>query len=137
MDLEALLAALDGRGTIRPPAEDGALRRAERELSVVLPEQLASLLRLADGFLLHDGTSLFSTEGLVERNSTLEVREYLPGYVAVGDDSGGQAYVLKLGEGDTRIYTVGVGDMSADGLTVVAADLASWIGQDGFGCVED
>lgn len=133
----AVLFALDGRGSIGPPASTEAIHAARHALGCDLPASFEELLRHADGFLLHDGTCLFGTGQLVERNVTLEVREYMPGYVAIGDDSGGQVYVLHLDPAEPSVYRVGAGVMTAGALECVAPDLIAWLGRPGFGCLED
>jgi hypothetical protein len=67
------------------------------------------------------------TRPVRERNSTLEVPAYLPGYVAFADDSGDQAFVLSLDAADRRVYQVDVGAMTAADLEPVASDLDSWL----------
>lgn len=103
------------------------MRLAEQSLGYSLPPLLIALLRVCNGFMLDDGTKLFPTDEIVERNVTLEVREYMPGYVAFADDSGDQAYILCLDPQNSRVYQVGVGVMMEDELKEVAPDLASWL----------
>lgn len=39
---------------------------------------------------------LYGLPGLPERNETYELEEYLPGWFTLGDDSGGNQFLMKL-----------------------------------------
>ncbi len=41
------------------------------------------------GAMLEDQVQIYATADIEERNHTYEVADYFPGWVAVGDDSGG------------------------------------------------
>ncbi len=92
-----------------------------------LQEQHASVLCEANGFLLDNGTKLYSTEELSERNKTFEVEKYLAGFLAIGDDSGGNAFVVPVGKDDARVFSVGIGVMDARYLGLVAQDINAWL----------
>ena len=92
-----------------------------------LQEQHASVLCEANGFLLDNGTKLYSTQELCERNETFEVEKYLAGFLAIGDDSGGAAYVVPVGKNDVRVFSVGIGVMDARYLSFVADDIKAWL----------
>jgi hypothetical protein len=115
------------RGRFNGPADPASLLEVENALAQTLPLQLKSLLAEADGFLLNDGVKLYSLAELLERNATLEIRKYIPGYLAIGDNSGSMAFVLSLAAQDLKVYCVGFGVMMEEYLRVVACDLHAWI----------
>ena len=58
--------------------------------------------QLVNSFVL-----IYSLEEIIERNETFEVKEFCPGYLAIGDDSGGSAIVLCLETGNIGIVDHG------------------------------
>tara|TARA_R110002072_G_scaffold227269_1_gene384132 strand:+ start:1031 stop:1648 length:618 start_codon:yes stop_codon:yes gene_type:complete len=105
-------------------AEPGALpsdlRKAQSELGFDLPVDLRDLLAISNG-LRGDELLIYSAEELVERNSTFEVAAYCPEFVAIGDDGGGQVYLLRRdGIGD-MVYQTDMGDMDPTGFVEVGA----------------
>jgi hypothetical protein len=118
---------LRARGRFNGPTDPASLLEVENALALPLPPQLKSLLAQADGFLLNDGVKLYSLAELPERNATLEIRKYMPGYLAIGDNSGSMAFVLSLAPQDLRVYRVDFGVMMEEYLRVVACDLGTWI----------
>ncbi|AGU52770.1 hypothetical protein VAPA_2c02080 [Variovorax paradoxus B4] len=81
----------------------------------------------SDGCLLESGLSLYPHEDLAERNQTYEVFEYAPGYLLVGDDSGGMGVLLSLEASQKNVYASGLGDLSPSGFKVIASSLQAWI----------
>ena len=92
-----------------------------------LPEPYRSFLaQTAEGFLAaNDRTLVYGRADVVERNDTYESKEYCPGHLMVGDDSGGTALVLSLADG--RVHSVGMGVMTSDDFKLVAQSFASWV----------
>ena len=54
----------------------------------------------------------------MERNETYQIREYCPGFLGIGDDSGGQIFLLSLTDG--RISMGGSGSLLPDYIYLVA-----------------
>jgi hypothetical protein len=46
---------------------------------------------------------LYGQDCIEERNGTYEVQLYMPGWIAIGDDNGGQAILMKL-DGSHAVY---------------------------------
>lgn len=127
MNSTTIPSRLRAHGRFNGPAAAASLLEVENALSQPLPLQLKSLLAGADGFLLNDGIKLYSLAELSERNATLEIRKYMPGYLAIGDNSGSMAFVLSLAPHDLKVYRVAFGVMMEEYLRVVACDLGTWI----------
>jgi hypothetical protein len=80
-----------------PLASEEALEECERRLEKALQRDLSALLRSTDGF--HSETVLiYGTNHLPERNRTFEVDRYCLGFIAIGDDGGGRAILLRSPE---------------------------------------
>ncbi|MEU1725129.1 hypothetical protein [Nonomuraea sp. NPDC005692] len=62
-----------------------------------------------------------------ERNATYEVAKYAPGFLLVGDDSGGRGFLLRADDPGSAVFSSGLGDLEPAYFDVVAAGFASWI----------
>ena len=72
-----------------------------------------------------DCVLLYGREIFVDKNEQTEAKTYCPGFVTVGDDSGGQQFVLSLTDG--RLSLVDAGAMARDCFHPVADDFGSWL----------
>ncbi|ROR93499.1 uncharacterized protein DUF4303 [Salana multivorans] len=101
---------------------------------------LAELWRTCPGgLLLDDGTTVYGPDDLAERNETFEVAEYAPGWVLVGDDSGGSGYLMRRpgprddpaeGRAAAEVFRLGLGALTEDVATAgefVTDDLVGWL----------
>lgn len=70
---------------------------------------------------------LYSLEDLVERNECYETKGYAPGYINIGDDGGGQAFILNLAEDDPEVSIVGHGSMDPALKELVYKSFSSWV----------
>ncbi|MFJ3492095.1 hypothetical protein ACIPPJ_00610 [Streptomyces sp. NPDC086091] len=80
-----------------------------------------------DGLLTASGIVVYAAGDVAERNATYEVGLYAPGFLLVGDDSGGRGFLVRGGDPDSAVFSSGLGDLDPAGFEVVAADLTSWI----------
>ncbi len=110
------------------PAGAEEINLVESELGLVLPKVYRALLGTTNGFINDEGIGLYGTDNLVERNQTLEVKEYAKGYVAIGDDSGDKVFLVKSESGAKEVIAVDCGYMNPeDGPEMIAADFEQWI----------
>jgi hypothetical protein len=122
---------------IRPAptsGDDGALAGATAPVPA-----LAALWRISCGVLLDDGTHIYAPDEIGERNETFEVLEYAPGWVLVGDDSGGGGYLMRAAGSEfdpadgrlaAEVYRLGLGALTedvADAGEFVTDDLIGWL----------
>ncbi len=70
---------------------------------------------------------LYLSEDLIERNECYQTKEYASGFVNIGDNGGGEAFILKLGEGDPEVSIVGHGSMDPKLREFVCESFSSWI----------
>jgi len=125
-DWEVDVNLIPGIMTLNPPASSEAILKVGEVLPAELPEEYATLLSHADG-ITAERFILYSCEELPERNSTFEVGLYAPGFVAIGDDNGGTAIVMRGGRGHSPVYLVGRGTMQPDDMVHVAICLSDWM----------
>lgn len=111
---------------LRDCAEQPALRSDAPATtpSVVAPNPaIAELWQTTPGLLLPDGTTVYGAEDIAERNETYEVAEYAPGWVLVGDDSGGRGLLMRstgadfspaAGRDAAEVFLLDLGALTAD-----------------------
>ncbi|QLI81284.1 hypothetical protein HZU75_06965 [Chitinibacter fontanus] len=75
-----------------------------------------------------DGLVLYEAEDLCERNLTFETNIYAPGYLLIGDDSGGTGFLLRVKDGG--IYSSGLGDMSPNYFKFITTGFEDWAKND-------
>ena len=68
-----------------------------------LPQCYLKLIKKVNGFIDEKGIKIYSANEIKERNQTFEVDKYLPGYVAIGDDSGGNLLIMKACSVDCQV----------------------------------
>ena len=106
-------------------ANDAEINELGSKLGVAIPAVYSDLLKESNGFSLNEGLLVYSTEEVPERNETLEVQEYAPGYLAVGDDSGGRSVMLSLVRGE--LFLVDQGSMDPDDMIKLADSISGWV----------
>lgn len=100
----------------------------KKKMQIELPNDYIKLLGNANGFLAEDGIKIYGIDELIERNETFEVIEYAPGYVAIGDDSGGRVFLMKAQENEKRIISVDSGYMNPNDMPeIVTENLEDWL----------
>jgi hypothetical protein len=119
-------AALHRDGAMRAPADSAVVEQVRKFLGG-LPDQLDRWYRFSDGFLLASGIGVYSVTDLVERNDTFEVHDYCPGFLLIGDDSGGRGILLRSDSATESVYSSDLGDLSVDGFQREAASMDEWI----------
>ena len=109
-----------------------AEKNAEIEdcLGQSLPAQYVQFLLAYSEKIIGDRVLLYSVEDLIERNSTYETKAYCPGYLAIGDDSGGRAFVIPIANWTGSVFGVDHADMSEDGFVFVTTNFQEWIRND-------
>jgi hypothetical protein len=113
-----------------PGASDDQIQEAARTLGVEFPGFYSDFLRRSNGAGPEGNLLLYSTDDIAERNETFQVQEYAPGYLAIGDDSGGRSILIGLA-GSPTVYIVDQGSMDPDDFIEVSPDFAEWLNQGG------
>ncbi|MGB4811940.1 MAG: DUF4274 domain-containing protein [Methylophilaceae bacterium] len=92
-----------------------------------LPSEYRQFLLSHDEMFFGDSILIYAAEDVIERNETYETKVYCPGYITIGDDSGGQAVVISLSGEPSSVFLVGHGHMKPDGFHLMANSLSEWI----------
>ena len=68
---------------------------------------------------------LYGQSMIEERNATYELEQYLPGWITIGDDSGGIALLMKL-DGSDGVYQCDHGAIGSLDPELVAPSFREW-----------
>ncbi|MGM5471502.1 SMI1/KNR4 family protein [Bacillus pumilus] len=111
------------------PASDKQIKKAESQLNMVLPHAHKTLLKQTNGCSVVGDVLLYGTEDLAERNATWEVHHYANGYVAIGDDGGGQVFLMRQTEEEKCVWIVDAGVMDPHHAELVTENLLMWVSE--------
>ncbi|MDP1564312.1 MAG: SMI1/KNR4 family protein [Pirellulaceae bacterium] len=103
------------------------IAQLEQALGFELPSDFRSFLLVSDGMSIGGGTLVYGSNDLVERNETLEVGDYTPGYVAIGDSGEGSVFLMKLESTDPAVYAVDTGVMDVNFMIPVGCSIEDWM----------
>jgi hypothetical protein len=87
--------------------------------------ELENLLYKNNGEFVSEVVRLYALDELEEMNETYQTAEYCPGFITIGDDSGGRAIICDV-ECSGPLYIVGHGAMTPDCFEKLAPNLAAW-----------
>ncbi|MGH8084847.1 MAG: SMI1/KNR4 family protein [Lysobacter sp.] len=111
----------------RPPlARYGLAAALDRSLEE-MPAQLLDLYSETNGFMSPMGNTVYEAVDLAERNQTFEVAEFSPGFILIGDNSGGRGYLISLDGGDLKVYGSDLGDLGPEDFSIEAESISDWI----------
>lgn len=116
------------------PAILSTIENMEAEEDIILPEVFKELLLLANGFCTNGSISIYGTDDILERYQTLEVKEYSPGYICVGDNSGPDVFLMKQTRNACEVLITSSGYMNAQDPSGKILDFYSWIEE---GCPDE
>jgi len=122
------LKEIKGITTMNSGIQMDDLRKFEQGLRYELPQMMRDVWLSGNGFQLRNGVTIYSTEEFIERNDTFEVQKYAPGFIAVGDDSGGRAIMVPLRT--SGIFLVDHGSMDPDDMEEIGSSIIDWIDRD-------
>lgn len=91
-----------------------------------LPGEYRQFLEAFGGEFVTECVVVYAPEDVVERNETFQVKEYCPGHITIGDDSGGKAIVIATDKDPCPVYIVGHGCMDTEYFHFVASSLSEW-----------
>lgn len=114
------------------PASDKHIKEAESQLNMVPPDAYKTLLKQTNGCSIGGDVLLYGTGDIVERNATWEVHHYAYGFVAIGDDGGGQVFLMRLAEDEKKVWIVDAGIMDPQHAEMMTENLMKWVSD---GCI--
>lgn len=97
-----------------------------------LPGQYQDFLKQHDGYLFDSGVRLYELDDLKEMNESLQVRDYQPEYMAIGDDSGGLVFLTKQEKDAKEVFIVDICDYDLETAYCKINDFKSWFDK---GCI--
>jgi hypothetical protein len=112
-------------------ASEVVIQETENRLEVNLPNDYKELLRQTNGLSIDGGLFIYGTEDIVERNNTWEVDKYAPGTIAIGDDGGGNVFLMYTKQNEKEVLAVDCGDMNPNHAVMITPDFSKWV-NDGF-----
>ena len=124
------LNGLTGVSSARPGATEAQINTIEVKVGRNIPIEYRALLLLADGFSLQSGVIIYASDEILERNETFEVSKYAPGYLAIGDDSGGRSFMISFDR--PGLFIVDQGTMDPGDMQEISQSLNDWISR---GCM--
>lgn len=78
--------------------------------------------------IIYDVVRVFrNEEEIQERYDTYEFEDFLPEYIPIADDSGGQVAVISKNNKDTKVYLTSYGVLQEEYLEVLDRDLLHWM----------
>ncbi|HEY0272021.1 MAG TPA: hypothetical protein VGC22_02500 [Chitinophaga sp.] len=106
------------------------LQQIADTLGVILPAFYRAQLearQLTESTLLNDLTNLYGTNDLLGRNQDYELPRYLPGYLLIGDNSGGGGIIIRAnGTADPAIYLCSLGSLAPEDMALLAHHWEEW-----------
>jgi SMI1 / KNR4 family (SUKH-1) len=103
------------------------LKDVEAWAGVALPEHYRAFLLEHPSGIEGDLVRLYAIGDVIERNETYETKKYCPGFIAIGDDSGGQAIVVAFDDEAGAVFLVDHGAMTRDSFHLIAPDFRRWL----------
>ncbi|MEW4192644.1 SMI1/KNR4 family protein [Bacillus altitudinis] len=111
------------------PASDIHIKEAESQLNMVLPYAYKSLLKQTNGCSIGGDVLLYGTDDMVERNATWEVQQYASGYMAIGDDGGGQVFLMRLAKEEQKVWIVDAGVIDPQHADLLTKNFLKWVSE--------
>ncbi|MFC4322020.1 SMI1/KNR4 family protein [Litchfieldia salsa] len=122
MDLNSI------RGLIlNPPANVMELEKVKLKMNTKLPTSYKELLLKTNGVSTKEGIILYGTQDLIERNETWETEVYAPGFISIGDDSGGRVILMRKDLKNKEVLIADSGDMTPENALLISTDLIQWV----------
>ncbi|KIL14798.1 SMI1/KNR4 family protein [Bacillus safensis] len=114
---------------VNKPASDIHITEAESQLNMLLPCAYKALLKQTNGCSIGGEVLLYGTEDMAERNATWEVQQYASGYVAIGDDGGGQVFLMRLADEEKKVWMVDAGVMDPQHAELLTDNFLKWVSE--------
>lgn len=123
------------RYELNPPASPENVRSLRAQFPNLPSEYFEFLLRSdgGEGFL---GISpgyfrLWASHEVAHFSSEYQVTKYLPAYLAVGSNGGGELFILAVSGSPTGIFSIDANSLSSEDVFLVAPNFAAFVSQFG------
>ncbi|MBO9128412.1 SMI1/KNR4 family protein [Bacillus sp. 165] len=112
---------------LMPSASENEILKVENEMIAKLPNSYKDLLKTSNGLSSEEGVRIYGTEDIIERNEIWQTQIYAKGYIAIGDDGGGQVFLMFQGDDEKEVLIVDAGDMTPEHSVLVTSNLTLWV----------
>ncbi len=106
------------------------IKQLENEIGIAFPTFYVEFLvneKLITDRLFSNLTLLYGIENLKEIQEQKQIKNYLPNYICIGDDSGDYGFFVKGNiDSNTNIYITELGDLDEASLEKIAGSFAQW-----------
>lgn len=92
-----------------------------------LPPMYRALLPTFRDAIIGEQVLLYPLEYVIERNETWETKKYCPGYIAIGDDSGGRVLLISLSSPDCFLFWGDTGFLDPNYFKPLDVVLRDWL----------
>jgi hypothetical protein len=92
-----------------------------------LPKLYRTLLPSFRDEVIGQQVLLYPLDYVIERNETFQSKVYCPGYIAIGDDSGGSAILISLDDLECKLFMVDHGSMDPADFRSLNTTLDRWL----------
>ena len=124
-------AALGSPDEKHEPASSESIQRVRSFFKSNIPTVLTSFWACTKGAAYHKaGVYSYSTEDIIERNETYEIQTYGPDLILIGDDGGGNGYLMPMLQNATSVWEIDLGAIGSSGGTKITEDFESWLKTD-------
>ncbi|MGL6126375.1 hypothetical protein [Chryseobacterium artocarpi] len=101
-------------------------------MKINLPDHWSNFIKIFtkkhNETIIYDVVRVFrNEEEIQERYDTYEFEDFLPEYIPITDDSGGQVAVISKNNKDTKVYLTSYGVLQEEYLEVLDRDLLHWM----------
>ncbi len=98
----------------------------ESGYKLVIPIQYKDFLKNENGISFNGGTILYSLDELKQMNDDLQIQEYQPDYLAIGDDGGGLVFLMKQEPDAKEVICVDMSDYNIETSFCKIENFAAW-----------
>ena len=103
------------------------LATVESWVGAPIADSYRSFLASHGGQFVGNFVRFYSVDELIERNECYQTLQYCPGFLAIGDDSGGRAVVMSQRMVPPTVFLVDHGSMSPEDFELVSDSLLDWV----------
>ena len=82
----------------------------ESRYKMVIPIPYKDFLQNENGISFNGGAILYSLDELKQMNEDLQIQEYQPNYLAIGNDGGGLVFLMRQELGAREVFCVDMSD---------------------------
>lgn len=98
----------------------------ESRYKMVIPVSYKEFLQNENGISFNGGTILYSLDELKQMNDDLQIQEYQPNYLAIGDDGGGLVFLMRQEVDAEEVICVDMSDYDIDSLICKIDNFTDW-----------